>query len=250
MASQLKLYSVPASHPAAAVEAALKLKSIDYKRVDLPNLSQRLFVRILAKGGTVPAIKLDGEAVSGSRPIMRRLDELKPDPALFPTEPEKRAAVEAAEEWGHEVMQGLARRVTIHATTRAPVTAALSLVPEDAQLPLVPKPVQRVLAPPIVRMSARINNANEEAVKADLAALPGHLDKIDAWIAEGVLGGETPNAADLQIVSSLRLIERVADVRPLLSGRPCQPLIARYFPPGAGEIPSGTYPAEWIPAAG
>ena len=107
-----------------------------------------------------------------------------------------------------------------------------------------------MFAPPIVRMSARINDADEENVKADLRALPGHLDKIDAWIAEGVLGGETPNAADLQIVSSLRLVERVADVRPLLAGRPCQALIARYFPPAAGDIPAGTLPAEWIPAAG
>ena len=250
MASQLKLYSVPASHPAAAVEAALNLKGIEYKRVDLPNLSQRLFVRILAKGGTVPAIKLDGQAVSGSRPIMRRLDELKPEPPLFPADPDKRAAVEAAEEWGHEVLQGVARRVTLHGTKRAGATVALSLVPEDAQLPLLPKPVQRVFAPPIVRMSARINSADEETVKADLLALPGHLDKIDAWIAEGVLGGEKPNAADLQIVSSLRLLERVGDVRPLLAGRPCQPLIARYFPPGAGDIPAGTYPPEWVPAAG
>src|SRR3982751_6607603 len=100
MAPRLKLYSVPASHPAAAVEAALKLKGIEYKRVDLPNLSQRLWVRVVAKGGTVPAIKLDGQAISGSRTIMRKLDELQPEPPLFPAE--KRAAVEAAEEWGDE----------------------------------------------------------------------------------------------------------------------------------------------------
>ena len=30
-----KLYVLPGSHPCAAVEAALKLKSIDYRRVDL-----------------------------------------------------------------------------------------------------------------------------------------------------------------------------------------------------------------------
>jgi len=244
----VKLYSVPASHPTAAVEAALRLKGIEYKRVDLPNLSQRLVVRVVAGGGTVPAIKIDGDALVGSRPIMRRLDELKPDPPLFPAEPDRRAAVEAAEEWGDEVLQRVARRVTIHGVSRAPA-AALSLVPEDAQLPL-PQALQRFFAPPIVRMSARMNHADENTVRADLRALPGHLDRVDAWVAEGVLGGETPNAADLQIGSSLRLMERVADVRPLLAGRPCMALSARYFPPHEGEVPAGAYPAAWIPAAG
>ena len=34
-ASAPKLYVVPASHPCAAVEAALALKRVDYKRVEL-----------------------------------------------------------------------------------------------------------------------------------------------------------------------------------------------------------------------
>jgi hypothetical protein len=33
-------------------------------------------------------------------------------------------------------------------------------------------------------------------VRRDLAALPGILQRIDDWIAEGVIGGEQPNAAD------------------------------------------------------
>jgi glutathione S-transferase len=248
MAPKLKLYSVPASHPAAAVEAALQLKGIDYKRVDLPNLSQRLWVRIVAKGGgTVPAIKWDGDSLVGSRPIMRKLDELAPEPPLLPADATQRAAVEAAEDWGHDVFQGLVRRIAIRGIRRAPASA-LSFIPDEAQLP-IPDGLQKFFAPPIVATSARINNATEEAVRADLAALPGHLDKIDAWITEGVLGGETPNAADLQIISSLRLLERVADVRPLIAGRPCAALITKYFPPHQGEVPAGSYPADWIPAA-
>ena len=37
---------------------------------------------------------------------------------------------------------------------------------------------------------------------ADLAALPRQLERIDGWIGEGLLGGEQPNAADLQIGST------------------------------------------------
>ena len=42
-------------------------------------------------------------------------------------------------------------------------------------------------------------------MRDDLAALPGMLQRIDDWIADGVLGGEQLNAADLQIAASLRL---------------------------------------------
>ncbi len=53
-------------------------------------------------------------------------------------------------------------------------------------------------------------------------ALPAQLEHIDAWIADGVLGGEQPNAADLQIGSSIRLLMTVADVRPLIEGHPAR----------------------------
>jgi glutathione S-transferase len=249
MAPQLKLYSVPASHPTAAVEAALRLKGIDYKRVDLPNISQRLWVRLAVRGGgTVPAIKWDGQSLIGSLPIMRKLDELAPEPALLPGDAEKRAAVEAAEQWGHDVFQNRVRRVVIQAVRRSGPAAALSLVPEDARLP-IPDGMQRFFVRPIMSLSARLNDVDEATIKADLQALPGDLDKIDGWIAEGLLGGETPNAADLQIVSSLRLLERVADVRALMAGRPSHDLIARYFPPHQGDIPGGAYPSDWLPAA-
>ena len=50
------------------------------------------------------------------------------------------------------------------------------------------------------------NHADEESVRADLAALPAVLDRIDAAIGDGLLGDENPNAADLQLGSSLRLL--------------------------------------------
>ena len=33
---KLKLYVIPASHPSDAVRGALRLKGLDYRRVDLP----------------------------------------------------------------------------------------------------------------------------------------------------------------------------------------------------------------------
>jgi len=70
----------------------------------------------------------------------------------------------------------------------------------------------------------------------------------DALAAEGIIGGEEPTAADLQIASTLRILLVVGDLRPLLAGRPAQALARRWFPDYAGDIPAGAYPAGWVPA--
>ena len=72
-----KLYVLPGSHPCAAVEAALRLKGIEFKRVDLLPSIQMLAGPLLYGGTTVPGMRLDGEKLVGSRTIMRRLDELR-----------------------------------------------------------------------------------------------------------------------------------------------------------------------------
>ena len=41
------------------------------------------------------------------------------------------------------------------------------------------------------RLSAPLNEATDENVRADLAALAGLLQRIDDWIAAGVLNGES-----------------------------------------------------------
>ena len=74
------------------------------------------------------------------------------------------------------------------------------------------------------------------------------LDRIDGWIADGVMGGEQPNAADLQIATSLRLLMAFADLRPLIEARPAGQLALRLFPDFPGDVPAGAIPAEFLPA--
>jgi glutathione S-transferase len=240
-----KLYVMPGSHPCACVEAALALKSIDYRRVDLLPLSQGLIGRLRYGGSTVPGMRLDGERIVGSRAILRRLDELVAEPALLPApgDPLYERVLEA-ESWGDEVFQGVARRIIDVAFLRQP--AAMESYVGDAKLPL-PGPLLRAGQPLTAHLMASANKASEETVRADLDALAGHLDRIDAWIADGVLGGEQPNAADLQIGSSARLLMSIGDVKPLIEGRPGGSLV-RYFPPMVGEIEPGVLPAEWLDA--
>jgi glutathione S-transferase len=239
-----KLYVLPGSHPSAVAEAALKLKSIDYERVDLLPMTQRAIGPLRYGGTTVPGLRINGERIVGSRAILRRLDALVPDPALYPAELERRKPVLEAEAWGDETLQSIPRRIVDALFLRKPRT--MESYAGDANLPL-PLWLLRPAAPAVARLMAFANHASDERVQADLAALPGHLDRIDDWIAEGRLGGSHPNAADLQIGSSIRLLESFGDVAPLIDARPAARL-SRYFPPLAGSVEAGLLPPEWIPA--
>jgi glutathione S-transferase len=242
-----RLYVLPGSHPCAAVEAALQLKSLHYDRVDLLPMSQLLVGPLRYGGTTVPGMRIDGERLVGSRAIMRRLDALSPEPPLLPPpgDPSYERVLEA-ERWGDEVLQSVPRRIIDAAFLRRP--AAMESYAGDARLPL-PVGLMRPALPLTARLMAMKNRASDVSARADLAALPDQLDRIDGWIAEGVLGGERPNAADLQIGSTIRLLLSIGDVRPLIEGRPAVRL-ADYFPSQVGEIDAGVLPAEWLPAPG
>jgi glutathione S-transferase len=176
---------------------------------------------------------------------MRALDERYPEPALFPADEGARAHVLRAEQWGDEVLQPLARRVTWAALRRAP--QAMRSYLDGAKLPL-PEGMALLGAPLVLRASVRINGASDENVRADLMHLDSHLQRADDWIADGVFGGEQANAADLQIGSSIRLMQTLADLAPRLDGRPVGELARRWFPEYPGFTPALSLPPPWLAA--
>ena len=240
------LYAIPASHPCAAIERALQLKGIPYRRVELIPVAHKLPQRIRFGAGSVPGVEFaDGARSVGSRPIVRELERRVAQPSLLPADGDARARVERAEEWGDQVLQALVRRILWAALRRAP--GAIQTYTEGAKLP-VPEPVARLSAPLIARMERRVNGAGDPTVRADLLSLPFHLDRIDRWIADRTLGGADANAADLQIGASLALLLTVADARPLVERRLAVGLARRWFPSYPGATPAGTLPAGWVPA--
>jgi glutathione S-transferase len=241
-----KLYVVHGSHPCATVQRALDMKSVPYRVVELLPPMHAALQRLRFGTRTVPGLTLEsGEKLSGSRAIIRRLEELAPEPALLPADPEERAAVARAEEWGDEVWQPMARRLLWQTFTRHP--QAMKSYQAGSRFPL-PSPAVRALAPLVNAAERRLNGAEEGAVRADLRSLPGHLDRIDGWVREGVLGGEAVNAADLQIAPTSRLMLTIGDVRPYFAGRPAEEHAMRLFAEWPGETPAGVFPAAWLSA--
>src|SRR5882672_8727535 len=181
---EARLYVIPASHPSICSALMLEHKSIEYKRTDLMPVISKLALRALGfPRKTVPALKVDGQRVQGSREIARELERLRPEPALFPSDPEKRAAVEEAERFGDEELQHPIRQLLWWSIKQD--KAPLRSYSEGARLG-VPIDLAMMTAAPIVALSARFNEADDENVRRDIAALPALLQRVDDWIAAGV----------------------------------------------------------------
>ncbi len=239
----VRLYNIPGSHPAMAVQLMLRHKGISYKRTDLFPVAANQIVRAMGfPGKTIPAMKIDGRKVQGSREISRELDRLQPEPPLFPRDPEKRLAVEEAERFGEEELQHPVRQPIWWALKKD--KAALRSFSEGAKLG-IPIGLAIKTAAPVVFMAARLNGSSDENVRADLAALGGLLDRVDGLIAAGTIDGEELNAADFQIATTVRLAMTLQDLRPLIESRPAGKHAERVQPKLSGDIPP-VLPAAWL----
>jgi glutathione S-transferase len=237
-----RLYVVHGSHPCLTVEKAFELKGLAYKKVEIPASMQPAVMKPLFGGRTVPGVKFaDGEKVQGSRAILAALEQRVAAPPLYDG-PAGAEAIADAERWGDEVFQSIPRRLLWAAFTKD--RGAMHGFQEGAKAPKLPKPLVVAASYAVLPIERRMNDVDDAGVRADLAALPGLLDQVDAYIADGVLDGEHPNAADLQIAPTIRLLYALDDVRPLIEGRPAEAFAFRWFDRPVATVPAGALPVE------
>ena len=207
---------VHGSHPCVTVELALQRKGIPYKTTELPPPLHAAIQRVRTGKRTVPSMVLDGEKISGSRAILRRIDAYVPTPPLYGTTDAERMTIEAAEQWGDEELQAQVRRILWPTLARSP--ESLGSFSEHSKLPPIPGPVLKAMAPVVTRVE---------------------LDTVDGWLADGTLGGEEPNAADLQIAPSITLLLTIEDLAPVFAGRPCVAWARGLVTQQDGRVPAG-----------
>ena len=218
------LYAIPGSHAVRTGELMLEHKGIDFRRVNFPPGPHRVLVRLMGfKGDRVPAVKFDdGRRAQGTRELPRVLDELVPEPRLVPDDPR---ALEA-ERWADDVLQQWARRMVASAGARDP--DALAGRGADGRLGVLltrhERPRRTVAR--AVLMAFRVT---KEQLRDDRERTGEILDKVDGWVAEGVLNGDELRSPDLAIASSLALVEYIVALQPELRRRPLMKLIERVF---------------------
>jgi glutathione S-transferase len=244
---KVKLYVIQGSHPGISAMLMLERKGIDYRRVILPpGFSRRLIRRFGFEGDRTPAMKIDGRKVQGSTAISRELEHIQPEPPLFPAEPEQRRRVEEAEVWGDQELQSIPRTIIwwVFKRDRSGMKNFLEKAPASARFGL-PASIAVKTAGPMINLGAKLNDSNDDHVRAELARLPEVLDKVDRLIEEGVLNGAELNAADYQLAPSIRLLMTFDDLRPAIQGRPAARLAERVLPQEMGRVPA-IFPQDWL----
>jgi len=244
------LYVIPGSHACRSAMLMLEHKQAPYRRVDIVTLLHPLVVRLhgfdaggqtrtaggrrtfgLRLGdrlGTVPALAANGHRISTNHGIARFLDERHRQPPLFPADPEQQAAVEEAERWANQTLQMAARRILGAAVLRDPT--AFSRSAGDGRLGYLlykRELTRRLIVPRILREVFATGPQDEREI---IAELPPMLDRIDAWIADGILGAAELNAADFMVAPSLALILYRPDIMPMFEGHPALELVDRILP--------------------
>jgi glutathione S-transferase len=217
---------------------------VPFRSVRILPGSQRAVLRAFGfRGGTVPALVLDGRRVQGSRAIARALEESHPEPALFPADPAQRDRVQDIERWGEQELQEVPRIVF-----RWGLVNDLSLrrwFGEAAGFPL-PAVASR-FSGPVARYYARVSGADATAAQRALAGLEAMLDRVDALLADGTLRTDPPNAATLQVLSTVRALDAFADLHRQVEAHPAAAVAREVFPEYPGPVPR-FIPPGWLPA--
>lgn len=237
-----KLYWFARSHPAVAARKMLELKGVPFASVRILPGTQRAYLRLLGfRAATVPALVLDGQRIQGSRAIARALEQWAPEPALFPSDPGQRARVQEAERWGEQELQNVPRILLrwglVHDVDLRHWFA------QDAGFP-VPALAARASGP-TARYYARVSGADAATARRVLEGLEPMLDRVDALLADGTLSVESPNAASLQILSTVRTLHAFTDLHELVGAHPAVAGARAVFPEYPGPVPR-FIPGAWL----
>ena len=150
-----------------------------------------------------------------------------------------------AERWGERVLQDVPRRIFRWGAANQPELRRW-IAGEIAGVP-APRLAAAVNSP-VARRFARASDATDEHVRADISKLPDLLVSVDELISDGTIGDPEPNAADCQILASVRALMAYPALRPMMEGRACGQVAERLLPDYPDPIPL-EIPAAWVPRA-
>jgi glutathione S-transferase len=241
--AEAHLYSLSLSHPSLAAKLALDRKHVDYRVSELvPGLHSPLLRALGFGAATVPALRIDDCRIQGSSQIFRYLERTRPEPPLFGETAGQAERIAAEERWGEEALQPVSRRLFRLIARQGQVRRWMARE-------VMGWPGARFVAPttlPIALVMGRVAGTGEEVVRADIAELPALLDRVDALLEEGVIGDiADPNAADLQILTSIASLLAFADLEPAIGRRPCAAAARALVPALPGPVPEAL-PRAWL----
>lgn len=197
----LRIHRVPYSTNVERLALAAAFKGLTVTWVD-HDAADRSALRALSGQDLVPVAELPGgEVLADSPVILRRLDELVPDPPLWPRDPARRAEADVFVEWFNRVWKVAPNAIDAELGRPAPDRAAIAawsaelrdrlawfeeLLTDRDHLLGDAFGIADVIAFPFLRYAVHRDPEDDERfhrVLADELALGGAYPRLAAWIA-------------------------------------------------------------------
>jgi glutathione S-transferase len=200
--SRPSLWQIDVSHYSEKARWALDLKGVDYRRRSPPPGAHIPVALFLTRGrhATFPILRIDGRTIGDSTAIIAALEQLHPDPALYPADPALRRRALELEELFDEEIGPAARLLAFHEIARDQA-AFEALMRETA-----PPPTDRVPAVTVAYAKAytamRFGARDEKGAAAAREKLAAGFDRIEAELGDReYLVGDRFSVADLTAAS-------------------------------------------------
>ena len=154
--------------------------------------------------GKMPALALDGQRLFDSTLILRALDEFKPEPPFWSSNPQTAAQQRLLEDWADESLYwyGMALRWTI------PANASRAIALISRTLPPILRPVVKVLAPRFVASQTHAQGTGRLPKDVLLRELDGHLANLEQLLGKGpfFFSAPHPSVAEVAVFAQLSFL--------------------------------------------
>ncbi|MEX2518413.1 MAG: glutathione S-transferase family protein [Paracoccaceae bacterium] len=202
---EITFYAVAVSAFAAKARIALDWKDLTYAELAPPDGYGSPAYRAIVPAGSVPGLVVDGRALHDSNAIVELLDEIAPEPPLFPSDPFARAETRALLGFHDTRLEAAARALfpLVKRDWRAEPDAVIAGVGGiDAALERLadlvsPRPFHLGAAPTIADLCYPVTLQMAEMLAAEMERPLSVAPKLDDWRAAA--------AAEPAVARSLRI---------------------------------------------
>ena len=180
---------------------ALEMKGIAFDLV--PPKSPGDFKKWNPATGKMPVLEVDGERIHDSTFILRRLDEIAPDPPLYATDATAAAKQRFVEDWSDESLYWYCM-----AFRWAPENQAASAAQIASTLPAFLRPLLRLLLPRQIGGLARAQGLARLPMDMLIDQLAARLDEFSVLLGDSpFLFSDRLSGADLAVFGQARAMQ-------------------------------------------
>jgi glutathione S-transferase len=229
------LWHIPVSHYNEKARWSLAFKGVEHERRTPPPGPHMAVALWLTRGAhkTFPVLRLDGRNIGDSSAIIAALEQLYPDPPLYPDDPDERRRALELEEFFDEELGPHIRLLAWHELTANRDGDGMSAISDD----VLPAPLRRSAAARAAArafgsafVALRFRVRDEQRAELARTKVVAALDRLEAELGDGEhLVGDRFTVADLTAASLMYPLVLPAEGPQVLAEMP--PRFAEFVAP-------------------